>query len=180
MNEVAMTARRWRTMLAEHPDVIVVANADDPMVEFAASQSPTVIWVGAGQVWTSDSSVCAACGSLLARGDDTWSCPGCGRRRPDPQWQLVDGVATGPDGTRYDLSGLQLPGRFNQANATLAGRRQRGRSRGARSDGTGGLGIRRYGAFDVGALRIPLPPRKNPAGWAELLDATPPPPHPSS
>lgn len=182
MNEVAMTARRWRTMLAEHPDVIVVANADDPMVEFAASQSRTVVWVGAGQVWTSDSSVCAACGSLLARGDDTWSCPGCGRRRPDPQWHLADGAATGPDGTRYDLSGLQLPGRFNQANATLAlaataalgADPAAGLARMEQVDSVSG----RYGAFDVGALRIRLFLAKNPAGWAELLDVTPPPPTP--
>lgn len=182
MNEVAMTARSWRTMLQQHPDVTVVANADDPMIEFAASVSPRVIWVAAGQQWTSDSSVCAACGSLLARGDGTWWCPGCGRRRPDPQWRLQDGIAIGPDGTGYDLSDLRLPGRFNQANATLVLAATaalgldpaEGLRRMAAVESVSG----RYGTFTVGELRIRLFLAKNPAGWSELLDVMPPAPTP--
>ena len=182
MNEVAMTARSWRTMLERHPDVTVVANADDPMIEFAAGQAPNVVWVAAGQQWTSDSSVCASCGALLSRGDGTWSCPGCGRHRPEPDWVLVDGVATGPDGTDYDLSGLRLPGRFNQANATLVLAAvaslgldpRQGLARMETVDSVSG----RYGTFRVGDLRIRLFLAKNPAGWAELLDVMPPPPTP--
>ena len=67
MNEVAKIARLWRSMLAQHPDITVVANADDPMVEFAAAEHGRVLWVAAGQAWTSDSAVCAQCGSLLRR-----------------------------------------------------------------------------------------------------------------
>ncbi len=182
MNEVAMTARSWRRMLQEHPDVTVVANADDPMVEFAATAAGQVVWVAAGQAWTSDSAVCAACGTLLGRGDGTWWCPGCGRRRPDPAWTLAGEEAVGPDGSRYDLSSLQLPGRFNRANATLVlaatdalGLDPRaGLERMARVDSVSG----RYGTFRVGDLRIRLFLAKNPAGWSELLDVMPPAPEP--
>ena len=73
MNEVAMTARKWRAMLAEHPEVTVVANADDPVVTFAAEQAPRVVWVGGGQVWTADSSVCPECGTLLTRTGHDWN-----------------------------------------------------------------------------------------------------------
>lgn len=182
MSEVAMIARRWRAMLAEHPDVTVVANADDPMVEYAASVSDRVVWVAAGQQWTSDSSVCAACGTLLRRGDGSWSCPGCGRQRPEPTWALHDQVAVGPDGATFDLAQLPLPGRFNRANATLvlacvvalgldpaeALRRMH-----AVTSVSG-----RYGTFRVGALPIRLFLAKNPAGWTELLDVMPPAPAP--
>ena len=91
MNEVAMIARRWRTMLREHPEFVVVANADDPMIEFAAAVHANVVWVAAGQMWTSDSGVCAQCGSLLRRRRNEWSCPGCGRSRPQPAVDPADG-----------------------------------------------------------------------------------------
>lgn len=182
MNEVAQTARAWRSMLEQHPDVTVVANADDPMVEFAASVSANVVWVAAGQSWTSDSSVCAQCGSLLGRGDGTWWCPGCGRRRPDPAWTLSDGVAVGPAGERLDLGGLQLPGRFNQANATLvlAATQALGLDpmAGLRRMETVTSVSGRYGSFRVGELDIRLFLAKNPAGWSELLDVMPAAPEP--
>jgi len=56
--EVRMLVDRWRTSLAglARPTpggggTVVVANADDPMVAFAAAAAPEVCWVGAGQVW---------------------------------------------------------------------------------------------------------------------------------
>ena len=39
--EVAMMAQLWRDALADHPDVHVVANADDPMVVWAAPRRST-------------------------------------------------------------------------------------------------------------------------------------------
>jgi UDP-N-acetylmuramyl tripeptide synthase len=184
MNEVAMIARRWRSMLAAHPDVLVVANADDPMIEFAAAEHPSVVWVSAGQAWTSDSAVCARCGSLLRREQGDWSCPGCHRHRPAPQWSLLTDPfrAAAPDGTEHDLSGLGLPGRFNAANATmvLAAVAALGLdpAEGLRRMGTVGSVSGRYGTFRVGALRIRLLLAKNPAGWSELLDIMPPAPTP--
>lgn len=186
MNEVAMTARKWRKMLAEHPDVIVVANADDPIVTFAAEEAPRVVWVGGGQVWTADSAVCPECGTLLTRGDPHWMCPGCGRARPETQWDLTwqDGVGTAVsrDGVTLDLSGLQLPGRFNASNATLAVAvcEQLGLDltesvrRMCQVQAVSG----RYAIVDVGAIRIRLLLAKNPAGWTELVDVMPPAPTP--
>lgn len=183
MNEVAMIARLWRTMLAEHPGVTVIANADDPMVHFAAADAAHVIWVGAGQAWTSDSAVCAACGSLLRRGEDTWSCPGCGRSRPQPRWWLTaDRHARSVDDRDLDLTGLRLPGRFNAANATLVvaavealgGDVDDAVRRMAEVTSVSG----RFGRFRVGELTIHLLLAKNPAGWSELLDVMPPAPTP--
>lgn len=183
MSEVAMVARKWRTMLAEHPDVVVVANADDPIVAFAAEQAPRVIWVGAGQVWTADSAVCPECGSLLARADGSWACPGCGRERPKTTWELEwkDGSGTAialDSGQRYDLSGLQLPGRFNASNAVMAlavcvelGLDPEASIRGMNTV-TAVSG--RYAIVKVGALTIRLLLAKNPAGWSELVDVMPP------
>lgn len=186
MNEVAMIARKWRALLAEYPEVIVIANCDDPVVSFAAEQAERVVWVAAGQAWTADSAVCPECGALLNRRGDEWSCPGCGRTRPTPAWQLEYGPeskqALTPDGTGYDLSGLGLPGRFNAANATLAlaacASLDLDLADALNRMNTVTSVSGRYAVLDVGALRIRLWLAKNPAGWAELLDVMPPPPTP--
>src|SRR5205085_6413811 len=65
--EVAMMAALWREALAAHPDVAVVANADDPMVVWAAVNSAHVTWFSAGQRWHDDSFVCPECGSPIER-----------------------------------------------------------------------------------------------------------------
>ncbi len=186
MSEVAMTARKWRKMLAENPDVTVVANADDPMVTFAAEQSNRVVWVGGGQVWTADSAVCPQCGTLLTRDQHMWHCTGCGRKRPETSWDLrwQDGVGTAISkrGEELDLSGLQLPGRFNASNATLAVAvcEQLGLDlpesvrRMCEVQAVSG----RYAIVDVDAIRIRLLLAKNPAGWTELIDVMPPAPAP--
>src|SRR5215475_4510486 len=77
--EVAMMADLWRRALAEHP-VDVVANADDPMITWAAlaakAAGAPVTWVAAGQRWHDDSWVCPECGSPIERavtGDDASS-----------------------------------------------------------------------------------------------------------
>src|SRR4051794_25472149 len=66
--EVAMMAQLWRDTLRGQ-DVQLVANADDPMVTWAARDSATVTWVAAGQRWHDDSWVCPECGGAIARGD---------------------------------------------------------------------------------------------------------------
>src|SRR3954451_2981997 len=88
--EVAMMAQLWRTALAGHPDVVVVANADDPMVVWAASGSQYVTWFSAGQRWHDDSWVCPECGSPIERAGGDWWCSGCSLRRPAPQWVVED------------------------------------------------------------------------------------------
>lgn len=190
MSEVAMLARKWRRMIEVNPDVLIIANADDPMVVYAAEKAKNIIWVAAGQAWTADSSVCPECGTLLSREGKTWSCTGCGRMRPVPQW-LFDwepsagastAVAISPRGEEFDLSSLNLPGRFNASNATMAL---------AACDALGydlprALELMntvtavsgRYAVVQSGALKVRLLLAKNPAGWSELLDIMPPAPTP--
>ena len=185
MSEVAMLARKWRRMLQANPDVVVVANADDPIVAFAAEQARHVIWVAAGQAWTADSSVCPECGTLLSRDGTDWSCSGCGRARPKTQWQFEwekTGIAVGPDGARYDLAGLQLPGRFNASNATMAlavcAELGLDLAKAVTLMNTVTSVSGRFATVDAGSLRIRLLLAKNPAGWSELLDIMPPAPTP--
>ncbi len=68
--EVAMIADLWRRTLAQHR-VHVVANADDPMITWAAAGATGagagVTWVAAGQRWHDDSWVCPECGSHIER-----------------------------------------------------------------------------------------------------------------
>lgn len=51
--ETRMLAEKWREGLAGSK-AIVIANADDPLVVWAASSSPNVVWVAAGQEWKDD------------------------------------------------------------------------------------------------------------------------------
>jgi UDP-N-acetylmuramyl tripeptide synthase len=186
MSEVAMLARKWRRMLEANPDVIVVANADDPIVTYAAEKAKNVVWVAAGQSWTTDSSVCPECGTLLTRDEKTWSCTGCGRSRPWASWALEwngnTGEAVSSTGARFDLAGLQLPGKFNASNATMALAvcdqlgADLGRAVELMSTVTAVSG--RYAVVPAGELKVRLLLAKNPAGWSELLNIMPPAPTP--
>ncbi|GGK70481.1 Mur ligase family protein [Mangrovihabitans endophyticus] len=117
--EVAMMAQMWRTALAAHPDVHVVANADDPMVVWAAAHAPHVRWFSAGQRWHDDSWVCPESGDPIERSGGDWWCTGCWLRRPAPQWQVEDDGVVDPGGD-WHLIKLQLPGRVNLGNAATA------------------------------------------------------------
>jgi UDP-N-acetylmuramyl tripeptide synthase len=118
--EVAMMAGMWRQAVAGHPSVHVVANADDPMVVWAAIAGGTVTWFSAGQRWHDDSWVCPECGSHIERRAGDWWCTGCELRRPDPQWTIADDdTVVDPDGVRHVVK-LQLPGRINLGNAATA------------------------------------------------------------
>ena len=117
--EIWLLARRWREALANAPDCRVVANADDPLVAWAASSARQVTWVAAGQRWREDSWCCPNCGAHLQRDGDDWSCKECGQRRPPVSWMLHDDEVIDPTGraTRLDLA---LPGRANRSNAVIA------------------------------------------------------------
>ena len=126
VGEVAMVARRWRTVFAATVGLSAVANADDPHVVWAASVIPDVTWVSVGQRWTADSAVCPACGAILHRPSATdWVCTACGFRRPEVSWSIdPDGELVGADGVRYALD-LQLPGAANRGERRDGRRRRR-------------------------------------------------------
>jgi UDP-N-acetylmuramyl tripeptide synthase len=171
--EVAMMAQLWRTALAGHPDVHVVANADDPLVVWAAAGRDRVTWFSAGQRWTDDSWVCPESGDAIERADGDWWCTGCWLRRPQPQWQVEENGVRDPLGSWHPVR-LQLPGRVNLGNAATA------------LAVAAAFGVRpvmaipqlgqvasvagRYAQVDRDGRHIRLLLAKNPASWLEAFD----------
>ena len=94
-----MLAEHWREGLAGSKAVII-ANADDPLVVWAASSSPNVVWVAAGQEWKDDAWSCPSCGGVMQRPGDDWFCGECGFRRPTPSWALSGDHVLDPHGSR--------------------------------------------------------------------------------
>jgi len=170
--EVAMMASLWRDALAGR-DTHVVANADDPMVVWAARGSATVTWVASGQRWHDDSWVCPECGGSIERAGSDWRCTSCDLRRPTPQWTVDGDSVVSPDGEQHPVA-LQLPGRVNRANAAtaLAVAAQFGApvreaaSRLAAVTSVAG----RYATVQKDGHTIRLLLAKNPAGWLEAFD----------
>lgn len=178
--ETRMLAERWREGLSGQKAVII-ANADDPLVAWAASSSPNVVWVAAGQEWKDDAWSCPACGGVLQWPSEEWVCGDCGFRRPTPTWALSGEYVLDPHGSAWPIR-LQLPGRANRANAATS------------AAVAAAFGVppqvaleRMYGVTAVAGrydvvqhqgrdVRLLL--AKNPAGWLEtfsLIDAPPAP-----
>jgi lipid II isoglutaminyl synthase (glutamine-hydrolysing) len=146
--EVRSIADSWRSMLAALPTRAVVANADDPLVVWAASavagdaderdgtvatsgtgRSGNIVWVGTGSWWTLDATGCPACGGRITFSSDVsptasgaaagWQCSSCTFARPEPSlWLDGDSLCTS-DGATIAVP-LALPGRANLANAAMA------------------------------------------------------------
>jgi UDP-N-acetylmuramyl tripeptide synthase len=180
--EVAMMAQMWRSALVRRPEVRVVANADDPMVVWAATppgmrsqllDSPPVSWFSAGQRWHDDSWVCPECGSPITRAGQQWWCTGCPLRRPEPQWVVEDDGVLDPTGAWHKLV-LQLPGRVNFGNAATA--LAVAAEFGVRPlDAVSRLGAvasvaGRYAQVQRQGRNVRLLLAKNPASWLEAFD----------
>jgi len=178
-NEVRQVAQRWRKACEQAPPgAVVVANADDPLVAWAASAAKRVTWVGAGLRWNSDATGCPRCGGpIVFEPEGGWGCSSCDFSRPVPEISLEQG-AGGPwvvlaSGARHALA-LNLPGRCNQSNAVMA----LAAVIGLGGDMTAALhamtDVRevagRYATIDVGGVHARFLLAKNPAGWAEVFD----------
>jgi len=179
--EIWLLARRWREALGNAPGCRVVANADDPLVAWAAGSARQVTWVAAGQRWRDDSWCCPRCGSHLERHGDDWACRECSNRRPPVSWVLTGDQVIDPSGHARPLE-LALPGRANRSNAVVAL---------AVADAFGVSITRalrelrgvtsvagRYTQVNRRGCEIRLLLAKNPAGWLEALDVLAPPPVP--
>jgi UDP-N-acetylmuramyl tripeptide synthase len=172
MSEVRMLAERWRTALAAAPSCAVVANADDPLVVFAAGSAAIPIWVAAGLAWREDAVGCPACGGRICFEEGGWHCERCELARPKPDWWLEGDLAR--SGDRLLPLRLALPGAFNRDNAllALAAAAQLGVDveMAASAMGTvvdvGG----RFVVTELAGSPVRLMLAKNPAGWAALLD----------
>ncbi len=190
-NEVRMLAARWRESLGRPlagPVVpSVVANADDPLVVWAASGAVgPCTWVGAGQVWRQDAVGCPACGGRIRFGPGSaWACDSCGLERPPCAAWLEDGSLVRPGGSRLPVR-LSIPGRFNQANAIMAAVAaplllansadgastpgvptvEEALDRMALVDDVAG----RFAVLDRHGAGVRLALAKNPAGWTAIFD----------
>jgi len=116
-NEVRQIAERWRALLADLTDVMVVANANDPLVVYAAELAPKVSWCDVPTPWTTDAVSCPHCTKPLNFVGGSWSSE-CGFAKPQVL-VTTDGGPLVVRGAQLDLD-LQLPGAFNEANAAMA------------------------------------------------------------
>jgi lipid II isoglutaminyl synthase (glutamine-hydrolysing) len=204
ISEVRMLVDRWRGAmegLGAGPDggpgTVVVANADDPMVVWAASPAPRVVWVGAGQVWHNDSVGCPSCGGrIVFGGADGWACERCDFARPRCDAWTEGSVLVMADGSRHSLA-IRLPGQFNRSNAAMVAMAAVSMTSGLSGPGAGGAeqnghgdttlpsvglatAIDRLSSIDQVAGRFSSATRKgrpvrlllakNPAGWTAIFD----------
>ena len=179
--EIWLTARRWREALGTAAGCLVIANADDPLIAWAASTAPQVTWVAAGQRWHEDSWCCPECGSHLRRDELGWRCGECGFARPPTRWVLSGDSVIDDAGKMQELA-LALPGRANASNAVIA--LAVASYFGANVDQvlprlrqvTSVAG--RYTQVRRGGRLVRLLLAKNPAGWLEAFDVLAPSPGP--
>ena len=175
VGEIGTVERRLRDGASAHPDAVVVANCDDPLIVSAAADNPNVVWVAAGGGWGGDSAAYPRGGRVVRSGENWHLIPAFDGEelpelssRPQPQWWLED-VELAPEGPRATLRGpdgvsvpleLKLPGRANLGNAAQA-------AAAAVSSVTEVAG--RYSVHNVNGRRARLMLAKNPAGWQEAM-----------
>ncbi len=178
--EVRKLAERWHQALAATPPARVVANADDPLVVWAASAAPSVVWVATGQEWTSDAAGCPNCSGRISFEPGSWRCTACDLARPEPDVSVDDTGVILPSG-RVDLD-LALPGRVNRVNAAfaLAAATALGADPQAAAVAAGTVQevAGRYRVARIGGRDVRLLLAKNPAGWHEAIDMLAPAPAP--
>jgi UDP-N-acetylmuramyl tripeptide synthase len=168
--EVRAIASAVGQALAQHPDTVVVANADDPMVVSAATHAARSVWIAAGASWLGDATTCPRCGSILTFTDTSWACA-CGLARPIPDWWIEDGKACSTD-TVLPLD-IQLPGQVNLSNATMA--LAAACAMGIPADQAAAalheveVVAGRYAVVHRGTQDLRLLLAKNPAGWAGMF-----------
>ena len=170
VSEVRLVAARWREALAGS-SAAIVANADDPLVVWAAGGSKNVQWVAAGQLWQQDSVGCPACGGSIERSGSDWLCQ-CGFRRPRPDASLDGDELRHGEENRFRID-LSLPGRFNMANAAMAAvaAAQLGQPEDLALSAMSAVNEveGRFSLVETAGVTARLLLSKNPAGWAELL-----------
>jgi UDP-N-acetylmuramyl tripeptide synthase len=194
--ELEAIAARWQEMTAALPaGSHLVRNGDDPLLASLDHDGP-VLTFGIDHPGSelpemqhaSDSKWCPACGTRLDYDHvylghlGEWSCPGCGRRRPDLDVWADTIAPMGLDGTRFVLRTplgdaaveLPLPGLYNVYNALAAA---------AAACAVGGADVARlavglerfdaaFGRFErlrIGERDAVLLLAKNPAGANELI-----------
>ncbi len=181
-HEIKSLGRSWRIALeragADGP--VVVANADEPLIVWAAQTARRVVWVDTATVWTQDASLCPNCGARLVRDQPDhvggpgghWRCSACDLAEPRADYTVVEDTIHTPDGEVVSPE-LKLPGAFNVSNAAcaLAAADLLGVDRTSAVRGMRGVTAPagRFGTARFGDVTARLLLAKNPAGWAEAL-----------
>jgi lipid II isoglutaminyl synthase (glutamine-hydrolysing) len=196
VNEVRMLAQRWRNALialssVAGPRVTVVANADDPLVTWAAQANaagPTggqpsegtgdgsrlrVLFVAAGELWHEDATGCPSCGGRITfEPAGGWWCD-CGFARPELHASLTPAGLELADGRLVPIS-LSMPARCNRANAAMAAVAASVMGTDVADALAAMSSVRevegRFSTVRIDGITTRLLLAKNPAGWAELLD----------
>jgi len=174
LSEVRFVAQKWRDALACLPkQCLILADADDPFVVWAAVDWGNVLWFSSGAHGHIDASTCPSCGAVLHWSENgaNYSC-GCGFEKPNAQWVLVGDELSGPQNQNVKvLSGI--PGRAALSNAARAivaalyfGVSMQGSSA-AISKVTSIDG--RFGKLKISNTNFRLLLSKNPASWRETL-----------
>jgi len=174
-HEIKGLGRSWREALATAGDAgpVVVANADEPLIVWAAQTARHVVWVDTATTWTQDAALCPQCGSPLVRDDPGgWRCTGCDLAQPPTTYQVVGDTIVRPDGSVVTPA-LNVPGGFNVSNAACALAAAELLGVDAETALTGMRTVTspagRFGTVTVAGSRARLLLAKNPAGWAEAL-----------
>ena len=169
-SEVRVVVEKWRSAL-HHTNAIVVANAADPLVAYAAVSQigSKVVWVDAGLEWTGDARSCPQCTEPLDPVGE-WRCV-CGFARPHIDYSLGEQLEGPSESATLAMS---LPGDFNRSNGAMAVVAaaqcgvpiQLGAERAGRVTSVAGrFTLRRYNGRTWRLLLA-----KNPAGVAALID----------
>jgi lipid II isoglutaminyl synthase (glutamine-hydrolysing) len=181
-HEIKGLGRSWRKALADAGPAgpIVVANAEEPLIVWAALAAKQVIWIDTAMTWTHDSSLCPRCDAKLIRTHPDhvtdhrpdWYCPECGLAQPKGDYRVEGGTIVDRAGHVWDPQ-LSVPGTFNISNAACALAAAELMSVDPR---TALYGMRtvttpagRFATARFGDTTARLLLAKNPAGWAEAL-----------
>jgi len=190
--EVESVAALWREALAAAPrEAVLVLCADDPSVaELALDWPGRVHWFGiddptaaGGEAAVADARWCRSCGSDYAYERrffahvGHWLCPGCGRRRPQPDTAARD-LSLELDAAAFAIPGvgrvrMRLTGLYNVWNAlaaaALAHELGVPHEAIARGLGRAAPAFGRQERIDVEGRRLRLFLTKNPAGANQVL-----------
>lgn len=201
-HEVRNIAVEWREALRKTPPKHIIANAEDPLITWVATDLDGVSWVGTGFGTEHDVVGCPECRTKLTFTTQDWFCGQCGLRRPEPDLWLEGNsilTTTPTDDTNVESESnaigsnaigsgviatldLRLPGQVNNINATMAvavaaalGVDPARTAEQFRSlDDIAG----RYRIAEFAGSKVRLLLAKNPAGWRQAIEMLAPAPQP--
>lgn len=174
LSEVRFVAQKWKDALANLPrECLILADADDPFVVWAALDWKKVLWFSSGAYGHIDASTCPSCGIVLQWSQDraNYSC-NCGFEKPIAQWVLGADELHGQEGQRAKVQS-GIPGRAALSNAARA----------AVAASYFGIPLQdalaeiskvtsvdgRFAKLKIGNTNFRLLLSKNPASWRETL-----------